>query len=46
VKHNTTAQYFYAEPLHPVNGYISAPKQPGLGIEIDESKVLEKRYLE
>ena len=46
VKHNATAQHFYKEPLHPVKGYIYAPKQPGLGIEIDERKVLEKRYLE
>jgi len=46
VKHNATAQYFYKNPLHPVKGHICAPTQPGLGIEIDESRVLEKRYLE
>jgi L-rhamnonate dehydratase len=46
VKHNATAQYFYREPLTPVGGYIHVPEQPGLGIELEEEKIKEKRYLD
>lgn len=45
VKHNALAQYFYKKPLTPVKGYIYAPTEPGLGIELDENKILKKEYL-
>jgi L-alanine-DL-glutamate epimerase-like enolase superfamily enzyme len=32
-------------PLQPVNGVISVPETPGLGIELDESKIEEQRPL-
>jgi L-rhamnonate dehydratase len=45
VKHNALAQYFNKEPLTPVKGYIYAPKEPGLGIELDDNKILERKYI-
>ena len=37
VKHNASYQYFYKNPLTPIKGYIQAPKDSGLGIELDEN---------
>ncbi|MDQ1278845.1 MAG: L-rhamnonate dehydratase [Thermoproteota archaeon] len=45
VKHNALAQYFYKKPLTPSKGYIQAPTEPGLGIDLDEEKILKKEYL-
>ncbi len=42
VKHNELLQYFLATPLKPVNGRITLPTTPGLGLELDEVKI-EKR---
>ena len=30
--------------LKPVNGYIQIPKEPGLGLEIDEAALLKYPY--
>ena len=30
---------FVTEPLHPINGFIRVPEQPGLGIELDMKEV-------
>jgi len=46
VKHNALAQYFNKKPLTPVKEYIYAPKEPGLGIELNENKIIEKKYIE
>jgi L-alanine-DL-glutamate epimerase-like enolase superfamily enzyme len=45
VKHNALAQHFYKKPLTPIKGYIPAPKEPGLGIELDENKIVKKEPL-
>jgi L-alanine-DL-glutamate epimerase-like enolase superfamily enzyme len=46
VKHNALAQYFYKKPLAPDKGYIRAPSDPGLGIDLDENRILKKEYLQ
>ena len=45
VKHNALAQYFYKKPLTPNKGFIQVPSKPGLGIDLDEKKILKKEYL-
>ena len=45
IKWNIVHQYFLQEPLNPVNGVITVPDSPGLGLEIDQSKVLADRQL-
>ena len=32
-------QHFHKNPIAPVEGHIEVPRQPGLGIELDESKI-------
>ena len=39
VKWNTIHQHFLKDPLHPVDGFVTVPDRPGMGISIDESKV-------
>ncbi len=39
VKHNTVSQWFLADPVHPVNGVVSPPSAPGIGMDLDEDKV-------
>lgn len=36
-------QHFLAHPMVPVDGYLSEPTLPGLGLAIDESAVLDRR---
>jgi L-alanine-DL-glutamate epimerase-like enolase superfamily enzyme len=38
-------QWFHRTILRPVDGAISLPSEPGLGIEIDPAKVLSRRDL-
>lgn len=44
VKWNPWTQALDREILEPVNGYILPSTKPGLGIELDEAKVIEKVY--
>jgi L-rhamnonate dehydratase len=39
VKWNRVHQFFLAHPVHPVNGVVHPPQQPGLGMELDEDKI-------
>lgn len=39
VKWNKLHQFFLAHPVHPVNGVVHPPQQPGLGMELDEDKI-------
>lgn len=39
VKWNELLQFFWKEPVKPVNGVITVPDRPGLGVEIDPDKV-------
>jgi L-alanine-DL-glutamate epimerase-like enolase superfamily enzyme len=39
IKWNTIHQHFLKTPLKPVNGVVTLPTSPGLGMELDEDKV-------
>jgi L-rhamnonate dehydratase len=39
VKWNEIHQFFLKSPLKPVNGVITLPTTPGLGMELDETKI-------
>ena len=45
IKWNAIHQFFLEEPLNPVNGMITVPDAPGMGIAIDEAKVESEREL-
>jgi L-alanine-DL-glutamate epimerase-like enolase superfamily enzyme len=45
VKWNLIHQWFLAHPVHPVGGYITPPTEPGLGMDLDESKIESRREL-
>ena len=36
---NESKQFFYKDALKPVNGFISPPTKPGIGLDIDQNKV-------
>ena len=46
VQWNEIHQIFLKYPVKPVNGEITVSDQPGLGLEIDESKVVDRRTIE
>lgn len=35
-------QYFLKTPCRPVNGYFNLPSEPGVGLELDESKIIRQ----
>ncbi|MEZ4637977.1 MAG: enolase C-terminal domain-like protein [Caldilineaceae bacterium] len=43
IKWNEIHQYFLATPLKPINGVVTLPTAPGLGMELDEDKMESKR---
>jgi len=45
VKWNIVHQYFLAEKVEPVDGYITPPDAPGMGMAIDEDLVEEETVL-
>lgn len=45
VKWNEIHQYFLLNPLSPVNGTITMPDRPGMGLELDPAKIEEEREL-
>lgn len=45
VKWNAVHQFFWKEPLVPIDGYVTVPQKPGMGMEIDEAKVESSREL-
>lgn len=45
IKWNEVHQYFLKTPLKPKDGVVTLPDTPGLGMELDESKVEERQEL-
>lgn len=45
IKWNEIHQFFFKEPFRPVQGVIQVPDRPGMGVEIDSSKVESERVL-
>ncbi len=45
VKWNAIHQNFFRQPIQPVNGVVIPPHQPGLGIELDKTKIASSRDL-
>ncbi|MCS7257132.1 MAG: enolase C-terminal domain-like protein [Thermomicrobium sp.] len=45
LKWNELLQFFFKEPIQPKNGIIRVPENPGMGVELDESKIEEEREL-
>jgi L-alanine-DL-glutamate epimerase-like enolase superfamily enzyme len=45
VKWNEVHQFFLREQVRPENGWVAVPEKPGLGIELDESKIETRREL-
>ncbi len=43
VKWNQILQFFYKEPVLPVNGSVTVPTGPGMGVEIDPAKIASER---
>jgi L-alanine-DL-glutamate epimerase-like enolase superfamily enzyme len=45
VKWNAIHQHFFKQPVLPVNGAITPPDRPGLGVDLDEGKIVSQREL-
>ena len=45
IKWNEIHQYFFRSPLRPVDGMITVPTGPGMGMELDEGKIESEREL-
>jgi L-rhamnonate dehydratase len=45
IKWNEIHQFFLKTPLKPVNGVVTLPTTPGLGMELDEDKMEQKREI-
>ncbi len=46
VRWNDLLQYFWKEPVKPVNGMVTVPKGPGMGVELDPAKIESERDLD
>ena len=46
VKWNELLQFFWQEPVKPVDGMISVSGRPGLGVEIDPDKIESEEELQ
>ncbi|RMF86693.1 MAG: mandelate racemase/muconate lactonizing protein [Nitrospinota bacterium] len=46
LKWNEIHQFFLKHPLKPVNGYLSLPELPGLGMELDEEKIEQSEEMQ
>jgi L-rhamnonate dehydratase len=45
IKWNEIHQYFLKYPIKPVDGYVTLTDAPGMGMELDEVKIQEKREI-
>jgi L-alanine-DL-glutamate epimerase-like enolase superfamily enzyme len=46
VKWNQLLQHFWKNPVVPVNGMVSVPEGPGMGMELDPAKIEAERELD
>lgn len=46
LKWNQLLQFFFAEPVLPVNGTVTVPDRPGMGVAIDAAKIESERDLD
>jgi L-rhamnonate dehydratase len=42
VQWNMISQFFWTNPVHPHNGDIDVPDRPGMGVDLDDSKMSER----
>jgi L-alanine-DL-glutamate epimerase-like enolase superfamily enzyme len=45
IKWNEIHQFFLKTPLKPVNGVVTLPETPGLGMDLDAAKIEEDKIL-
>ena len=45
IKWNAIHQFFFKEPVKPIDGIVKLSDQPGMGVEIDESKVVSRKEI-
>jgi len=45
IRHQAHKQTFHAQPIAPVNGVVELPTSPGLGFELDESKIQSRETI-
>lgn len=45
VKFNEVRQFFEKDPIRPKGGVVTLPKEPGLGVTLDEAKIYAERDL-
>ena len=45
IKWNAIHQFFLKTPINPINGMIGIPSEPGLGMEIDSSKIESEKVI-
>ena len=45
IKWNELRQFFFKNPVKPVNGAISLTDAPGIGVELDENKITASHEL-
>ena len=43
---NRINQFFLKNPIQPRNGEVALPEGPGMGMELDEDKIISRRELE
>ena len=43
IKWNAIHQFFLKHPIVPVNGQVTLPTMPGMGMELDEDKIQDRR---
>ena len=45
VQWNEMSQFFFKDPIKPIDGMVTVGELPGLGLEIDENKVESRKSL-
>ena len=45
VQWNVVSQFFWQTPVLPLNGEVAVPDRPGIGVDLDESKMTERHRL-